>query len=176
MHLMFGLILLLLVAPVHAELVDNGAYTTDTVSGLDWLDLSETSGIAWSEALVEKSGWRHATLTEVTGLFEQAFVEFDTSKSKSEAGRGDYPAQLDDVRAFIRLFGLTYSGKEKISFGFYKAHEGVLTIMGAREDPADVRRPVYHVIIGMMFRPYDAYSETEPLAHIGVFMVRQSVK
>jgi hypothetical protein len=50
----------------NATLIDNGDYTTDTESGLDWLDWTETLSDTQSEALAEFSGdgWRIATATE----------------------------------------------------------------------------------------------------------------
>ena len=65
----------LLLASLNANsaIIDNGMYTTDTSNGLDWLDLTATSGRAYSDitsefgAGGEFEGWRHATLTEIIG-------------------------------------------------------------------------------------------------------------
>ena len=60
----------------NAAIVDNGTYTTDTVSGLDWLDLTETRGLSY-DYISSKSGvgqdfegWRYATGIEVSGFFD----------------------------------------------------------------------------------------------------------
>ncbi len=54
-----------------AALVDHGSYTTDTSSGLDWLDVTATQGLSYGEiqasALVT-SGWRFAARDELSGL------------------------------------------------------------------------------------------------------------
>jgi hypothetical protein len=76
----FILIAALLVTPLAANsaLIDNGDYTTDTVSGRDWLDLTETTGIAFETVLAELGtgglyeGWSIASLTDVTTLFTNA--------------------------------------------------------------------------------------------------------
>ena len=58
-----------------AALIDNGTYTTDTDSGLDWLDLTETTGITRDNLLPQMvSGgqfeeWRYATSAEVVALW-----------------------------------------------------------------------------------------------------------
>jgi hypothetical protein len=59
----------------NATLIDNGDYSTDTESGLDWLDWTETINMTQSEALIDFSGagWRVATATEAVGLIENHF-------------------------------------------------------------------------------------------------------
>ena len=41
---------------VNAALVDNGIYTTDTLSRLDWLDLSVTKGLTLADAVAANDG------------------------------------------------------------------------------------------------------------------------
>jgi len=63
---------------VHAELVDNGSYTSDTASGLDWLDLTETRGLSYNTVLAQMNsggrfdGWTYATREQVNGLLSHA--------------------------------------------------------------------------------------------------------
>jgi hypothetical protein len=59
----------------NATLIDNGDYTTDTESGLDWLDWTKTWDYTQSEALDEfgGAGWRIATATEANGLIDNQF-------------------------------------------------------------------------------------------------------
>lgn len=56
----------------HAAIIDNGTYTTDTNSALDWLDLTETNGMSYNQVMadVELSGWRYATIAEVSIFFD----------------------------------------------------------------------------------------------------------
>lgn len=54
-----------------AAIINNDTYTTDTISGLDWLDLSKTSNRSYSDISAkfgtgnEFAGWRYATLLEI---------------------------------------------------------------------------------------------------------------
>lgn len=64
--------------PVSAALIDNGSTTTDTDTGLEWLDLTETVGLSYADALaspyVTNDGYRSATSVEVATLFTNAGV------------------------------------------------------------------------------------------------------
>ena len=42
--------------PIQAALVDNGSYTSDTVAGLDWLDLDRTFNQSMLQAETANSG------------------------------------------------------------------------------------------------------------------------
>jgi hypothetical protein len=59
----------------------DGLKTYDTLSGLFWLDLSQTVNISYNDMLADtagwiSSGWRHATVDEVLTLFENyAYVD-----------------------------------------------------------------------------------------------------
>ena len=61
----------------NASIIDNGNYTTDTLSGLDWLDLTETTGRNYNEVYddINNSGgdfgageWRYASQSEFQSL------------------------------------------------------------------------------------------------------------
>jgi len=60
-----------------ATIVDLGTVTRDTQSGLDWLDLTETNGLAYSYVNSQLGmtgkffGWRIATTEEAVTLWEQ---------------------------------------------------------------------------------------------------------
>ena len=68
-------IALVLSASVNAALIDNGMYTTDSSTGLDWLDLTETHLRTYNDISSkfgtgeEFEGWRYATRTEVAGFW-----------------------------------------------------------------------------------------------------------
>lgn len=76
-------LLLISALPVQAatlSLSDNGIYTSDVLTGLDWLDVTETQGRSQVEVIngiasgaitpggMSLSGWRYATGTEITTL------------------------------------------------------------------------------------------------------------
>ena len=58
-----------------AAFINNGIYTTDTLTGLDWLDLTETTNRSYSDIssnLVvgqEFEGWRYASVSETQNLY-----------------------------------------------------------------------------------------------------------
>ncbi len=60
-----------------ATLIDNGLYTTDSDTGLDWLDLTETGGYNYAGIGIELQedgvfyGWRRATNDEANFLMLQ---------------------------------------------------------------------------------------------------------
>jgi hypothetical protein len=60
-------------APALATLLDRGSFTTDTDSGLDWLDVTATAGMSYGTVLDSHfplAGWRYATLDELSGLLQ----------------------------------------------------------------------------------------------------------
>jgi hypothetical protein len=59
----------------NATLIDNGDYSTDTESGLDWLDWTLTTNKTQAEALTlySGSGWRIASKSEALGLMDNFF-------------------------------------------------------------------------------------------------------
>lgn len=59
-----------------ANLVDNGLTTFDTETGLEWLDITETTGLSYNEVLnsnyVVSEGYRFATEAELFELYANA--------------------------------------------------------------------------------------------------------
>jgi hypothetical protein len=77
-------------------LVDNGGYTTDTATELNWLDLSSTHGFSYNQVISNSGvnyiadGWRFATAAELATLFTDAgghgtYPELDTSYTTYDA-------------------------------------------------------------------------------------------
>ncbi len=56
--------------PLYAEIIDNGRFTTDTDTGLDWLDVTETVNMSYNDVIKEMGiggkfeGFRYATAEE----------------------------------------------------------------------------------------------------------------
>ncbi len=67
-----------LACPAYANLVDNGSFTTDTRTGLDWLDVPLTLNQSVNYVLSQMGqgglyeGWRYATGDEVASLWDSA--------------------------------------------------------------------------------------------------------
>lgn len=74
----------------NGAIIDNGTYTTDTESGLDWLDVNVTSNLSFNEVteLMKPEGaydgWRYATVDE----FEQLVSNFGVPSSGADCSFG----------------------------------------------------------------------------------------
>ena len=161
-----------------ASLVDNGSYTTDTASGLDWLDLDATDGMSWSEAPVAYDEWRYATNGEIEDIFAQLFDGYyDTDPNgTSYSIRGAYADQRADIQVFTDLFGATYyspdTGEPVTSVGMYMDENGVITAIGTyvNEGPNVINE--FNYVIGLEYT--GDFTETET-GNFGVFLVRSTV-
>jgi PEP-CTERM motif-containing protein len=65
---------LLAISPANATILDNGSFTTDTATGLDWLDLTATAGQSYNSVIGSPppGAWAYATLGQVSTLFDDA--------------------------------------------------------------------------------------------------------
>jgi len=66
--------LVLIPTASRATLIDNGAFSTDTDIGLDWLKLGALAGFSYNQVSAgalgyTTSGWRYATQSEIVDLF-----------------------------------------------------------------------------------------------------------
>ena len=166
---------LLLSTSATATLIDNGTYTTDDVSGLDWLDLSITDAQGYNSALSLNPGWRLATHNEVSNLYSFLFDGvYDTSGGygvSSTASGGAYSDQSEDFSRAIELFGLTSNDSVIASHGFYEHSDGTLRMGGvSRLSTAGSSTYIY-------FDYTSTYEDFREIGHsqIGVYMVRTSV-
>jgi len=168
--------------PVQAALVDNGSYTSDTVAGLDWLDLDLTFTQSMLQAEIANSGWRLATETEVTNLFGTLFPNFSetgdvcseytnycgTSRSSSQSAAPDQNAK---VAEFIGLFGYTDAPSQpntQVSQGRWLDELGGVHTMGAVAWSATNTR-----ILGIDYL-YSAPANSQ-VYNLGTYLVRTSV-
>jgi hypothetical protein len=165
MRLPYLALIFVLLSPVQAALVDNGLYTTDTVSGLDWLDLSETAGNSYQYADDPNAGWRHATNAEIESIFAQSFDGyFDTGALNTSISSYGYADQNADTAVFIDLFGLD----EQRAIGMYKDEDEIVRFMGAQDNGN------YTVVYGLEYS--NVYSETSTTSSaIGTWLVRSTV-
>lgn len=76
----FFVLLCFFAGQAHSALVDNGVVTTDTSSGLNWLDLSESLGLSYDYVSSQFGsggdfvGYRHATRDETEDFFANAGI------------------------------------------------------------------------------------------------------
>jgi hypothetical protein len=91
----------------NATLIDNGDYSADTVSGLDWLDWTLTRDKTQTEALAQfgGAGWRMATSTEAVGLMENHFDVDVLGGFANGNAIQDLAIKHDQ---FVALFGITH--------------------------------------------------------------------
>ena len=155
-----------------AALIDNGTFTTDTESGLDWLDLSVTNGQDYNSATTLNPGWRYATNVEVENIFGLLFEGYyNTNSGFSNSSDGAYADQSIDVDNFISLFGITgINASADLSWGFYEDETTILRIFGVT-DFFDGRTIVYgpdHAL------DYDG-RRTNGSGLVGSYLVRETV-
>ena len=128
---------LVLSTSVNAALIDNDTYTMDDVSGLDWLDLSATDGLAYNSVLSLNPGWRYATYDEVSVLYSTLFegiYDTGTGTGVSDGNASHYDDQWVDANMHIDLFGVTYTDTPVtfyVSYGWYLHSDGTLRTGGA---------------------------------------------
>ena len=164
---------LILSASVNAAFIDNGSYTTDDVSGLDWLDLSITDGQSYNGALISNPSWRYATKTEIENMFSILFDGFYITgyAGESDSSYGAYADQYEDVINFQRLFGITYQDSSmNKSYGVYSNDQGFFRRLGTYtlNDITVVYGPEDTIGFDRTF--YD-----RGINEYGVYMVRNSV-
>ena len=106
---LFGLVAALMMfgaMPGQAStLVDHGTYTTDTATGLQWLDLTLTPNISYNDMLTNLAnpsytyyGYRYATTAEVSTLIADAGLTEGNTLLNSET---------PSLEALIALLGVT---------------------------------------------------------------------
>jgi hypothetical protein len=75
---LFRLVALVIASSANATLIDHGTYLTDTITGLDWLDVILSRNMSYLDVSAqfgiggEFSGWQYATVNEVEGLWTSA--------------------------------------------------------------------------------------------------------
>ena len=95
---------------VNAELIDKGHYTSDTLTGHDWLDLTQTRGVSYEYVASQLGkggqfeGWAFATREQINAFFSNAGFG---NKLKTSS-------KLVPVSRILNLWGVisTRSGKE----------------------------------------------------------------
>jgi hypothetical protein len=103
---------LVLAGSSQAELVDRGATTLDTETGLEWLDVSATLDVSAYDILVGgygglvADGWTLATVEEIDALFLHAGIPLPHDGSQTPAGF----AGADRLIALLGASGSSGSG------------------------------------------------------------------
>lgn len=102
--------LLLPFSAANAAIIDNDWYTTDTESGLDWLDVTITDGLTYEYVSTqfgsggEYEGWRYATAEEFNTLTSHyTGVSYETLSLRNRFVRIDG----DKIDGLVELLGST---------------------------------------------------------------------
>jgi len=98
---------------------DDNLITHDTVTGLNWLDLTETRGMTYETVTSQFNGWRYATTAEVVNLWANFNVNLSSSSVFNNASiveQGVYDAALilGDTEVLAQA-GYPYSGTRGIT-------------------------------------------------------------
>lgn len=154
------------ITPAHATaLIDHGHYTTDTASGLDWLDMSFTRGQSYNQVAQRLSGgdldgWRFATSAEFDTLIGDVLGgPYQTGFAYSQ-----YAAMI----TLIDLLGRTYGHNDyAYTVGF----------VDSRHLPmGDTRQFGFHSSVGGFVRGPDDHHWDAGFAEVhsmrGAFVVR----
>jgi hypothetical protein len=143
-------------ANVNATLIDKGDWTTDDVSGLDWLDLSFTGGMNYSSVTSVYNEWEIATRSQFMDMYRQFDIGGDNSfHDNSHLSKvcayttGSLGQPCSDVERFVyniasdpvltdfrRLFGVSYDASSTGYNGYYSMGwyiEGLIQYRGGQE-------------------------------------------
>jgi hypothetical protein len=109
----------LLASPAESTLVGLDLYglgdqltTLDTLSGLEWIDLTQTTNLSYNDVRDGigntwiAQGWRYANTAEVCGLFSNHAGHFGPCPTFDDS-EATAPGQIDEL---LSLFGTTTSG------------------------------------------------------------------
>ncbi len=117
------------------ETAGDGKAVYDSVSGLTWLDLSETLGVAYNN--VDIDGYRYATNEEVESLFKENFGHI-TPSMLGAGGQAAGSGAHEQIFDFYNLFGgvrqeggsPNQSFTKWWSYGLYKDELGIARFAG----------------------------------------------
>lgn len=150
---------------VNAAIVDYGSFTTDTESGLDWLDVDQTLGYSYYDILPELEagglyeGWQLADRAQVTGFLNNA------------GGNGIYNhvQQFDHVELvdnMLNLWGTTFDGGGYIRLGEERSPSTVYAVFIVQYNSNDY---------GDLIQVGGSLSKDNAQPFEGVALVRSSV-
>jgi len=99
------------------DFIDNDTFTTDTISGLDWLDVTTTVNMSKLEMLAQLGtggtydGWRYATRVEFMGMMDN-FLGNTTSTAVGSVNKTG-----DETQWLVDAFGSTFDSYWKSAHG-----------------------------------------------------------
>ena len=176
--LLAGILYLVLMNSAFSAIIDNGGFTTDTDTNLQWADLTATNALSYNQAssvfdVYDGGGWRYATNSEVESLFATLFDGYyeNTSGLLSDSVAGaTYADQTTDINYFQSLFGLTADtiGYTQ-SFGLYQDEDDITRLMGVYKSLTTDQ----DIAVGTEFTA--EYNPDLIIPNFGAFIVRGGV-
>lgn len=166
----FGAAMTLLgLGSAQAALIDTGNTFIDEEAGLEWLELSQTDGMSYANALsaFSSDGWGYASRAQFSDIFYKVFPfyspnvdGFQTTSNITVMSQGDL---------WVDLFGTTYlNGNQNVSFGWYKDDSGILRLGGINDTGTNI------TLYGNHQYNYGSYLGSGN-SSVGVFLVRDYV-
>ena len=123
------LVILAVTLNANAAIVDNGTYTTDTGTGLDWLDVTATLGLSYNQVVAELGaegaydGWRYATASEFDSLitnFGYMTVSTNCNYGVLFCDRNTSPEYDSDlIETIVHILGDTYDAHHDLTNSVY---------------------------------------------------------
>lgn len=169
-------VLSLLSTNLGAEIIDRGAFITDTQTGLDWLKVTSSAGLSYNEVSSRMGageaydGWRYATGTDFNALLNNAGGIPDCSPNYcgvSEANNGVF-------RPLIDLLGDTDPEMRGVTYGILGA-PGSISGTHWRAIIDDLyEEPPGESIADYAHTYYRTFDDTSSLSYLGSFLVRPS--
>ena len=144
--LLMILLMLSFIQSAQAVIIDNGTYTTDTDSGLDWLDVTASVNQSYNYVSSqfgvgnEYEGWRYASGDEFDQLVSH-WVGFNISRNVA----GQYFHAEGEIDGFATVFGSTidayylqyYNGQTYDAYHGFSEGEYYDSTVGLLADPHD---------------------------------------
>jgi len=107
--LISGILLLAFVSSANASIVDNGIHTTDTNTGLDWLDLTETIGMSYNQVTNQFDvGGRFEGYQYATGAQVNTLISNYTGIATFGTGLNYFFETPIGIDGLVQLLGNTY--------------------------------------------------------------------
>ncbi|MCU7553661.1 hypothetical protein OCL06_03480 [Alteromonas sp. ASW11-19] len=158
---------------------DNLAFVDDQ-TGLSWLSLTETSGMAYTDAATRYDGWRAAQHGEIAALFQAVFTTYSPNQSSQylKGCPSDLPCYAE-ASLWLSLFGsmVDVNGAyTRYAFGLYRNEAGGLSMLGARTNsqiakPNNVRGDTNNYGPGFT-ASYDYYEGRPAPYNYGTYLVK----
>jgi hypothetical protein len=158
----------------NASLIDNGNSTIDTLTGLEWLDLTATQGQSFNSVMggfggYIAAGYRVANGTELCGLF--AALGDTISNCGGNAALTFDPLTVASVNEFVLKLGNTGAN----TFGTSGWYDGGSTLSGRvglgciMGDPNNCNQPPYTAFTQKSWGPL-----SQEVPYFGGWLVRQA--